>query len=139
MGQSRFKTLVLPSETLWFVVVGALAAGTHLTCLFIAVRFMHILPKYANILAFMLAFLVSFAGHYRLTFQATTQIWHQALWRWLCSAIIGFCLNQLLFLWGLHLFGQQQYLWTWLVVTLLVTLLTFLMGKFWAFHGKDSA
>lgn len=140
MGQSRLKTITSSPEALWFGLVGGLAALTHVGSLFICVHFIHISPQYANILAFIFAFMVSFCGHYYLTFKATAKIWHQALWRWFCSSVAGFVLNQLLFLYGLHLFGQDLYLWIWLVVTMLVTILSFLLGKFWAFRiNKESA
>lgn len=125
-------------QAAWFVLVGAVAAGVHFLALLFWVQVMLVTPAWANVWAFLLAFCASFGGHYRLTFrQQRSASWWPSLWRWFVSSVSGFALNQLLFVVGLHMWGQGFYVWIWLLVTLLVTLLTFVLGKFWAFGRRE--
>lgn len=137
MEQSRSGITHFFTQSGWFVIVGSFAAVTHFLGLVFWVHFVHIKPVWANVLAFLLAFLVSFAGHFQATFRHSVRSWQQALWRWLCSSIIGFGLNQLLFTMGLKLFGSQAYIPVWFMATVLVTILTFALGKFWAFRYAE--
>ena len=126
-------------QALWFLVVGTLAAGVHFLSLFTLVQVFHWSPAWANIGAFCIAFMVSFLGHYQLTFRKNTsqRSFLTSLWRWLTVSLAGFVLNQMLFTLGLRLFGQTAYIPVWLVVTLLVTVITFIFGKFWAFMHQE--
>ena len=127
-------------QALFFAVVGACAALTHFTVLVLLVQWGGIAPFWANPLAFVCAFCVSFYGHLSWTFRAHTAQghWLPSLWRWLLSSIGGFLLNQSLFAAGLSIFGQDNYRTIWFVVTLLVTLMTFALAKFWAFRHPHS-
>ncbi|UJF24434.1 GtrA family protein [Suttonella sp. R2A3] len=118
----------------WFAVVGVSAALTHVLCLWGLVDGLSWPPVWANIGAFCVAFLVSFFGHFLLTFRGMDTRWWASLIRWLLAAVSGFVLNQLLFILGLHLFGEAAYLWVWFVATAIVTLLSFVLAKFWAFR-----
>ncbi|MBI0129465.1 MULTISPECIES: GtrA family protein [Snodgrassella] len=124
------------AQGIWFTLVGGAAAAMHFLCLVVLVRYAHFLPVLANPLAFLCAFVISFSGHYYLTFSLTRHTWFQALWRWLFSSITGFMINQILFMAGIHWFGNQAYWWVWFIVTLIVTVLSFILGKFWAFNEK---
>ena len=53
-----------------FGLVGAAAAATHLACVWALVAGAGMAPLWANVLAFAVAFLVSYHGHARLTFGA---------------------------------------------------------------------
>ncbi len=128
----------LSKQGLWFVVVGSAAAATHFSCLVLLVQYAKLLPVIANPMAFLCGFVVSFAGHYHFTFSQTGYTWLQALWRWFCSSLTGFVLNQILFMAGINWFGNQAYWWLWLIVTAIVMVLSFLLGKFWAFNEKVS-
>lgn len=121
-----------------FIIVGASAALTHFLGLVVAVQLMNVSPAWGNVFGFCFAFIVSFLGHLNLTFRQ-----HQtkrlktisgSLWRWLVTSLAAFGLNQLLFVTAIHWFTEKYYLLIWLVVTLLVTVLTFLLGKIWAFR-----
>ena len=45
----------------------------------------------------------------------------------------GFMANQGLFVLGLYWFGERYYILVWLVVTTIITVMTFGLGKLWAF------
>lgn len=120
-----------------FIVMGSLAALVHLAVLYLAVTFFYITPAWANAIAFIVAFVVSFIGHLNVTFK-DNHLAHKArvssrLTKWFISALSGFILNQGLFVLGLAWLGESYYLLIWFIVTGIVTALSFLLGKLWAF------
>lgn len=179
------KTL-LSNQALWFLMVGAAAAGVHFLALITLVTFTYLTPAWANVFAFFIAFIVSFLGHFHFTFkpkpaidrgennrnnsiyqkhhhscQPITKINNpnhhndnansrntatlitskpshpalvKALMKWFASSLLGFLANQTLFLIGLNWFGQPYYPLIWLTVTAVITVMTFALGKLWAFN-----
>lgn len=126
-------------QGIWFIFVGACAAATHFCSLFFLVQFQAIQPAWANVFAFLIAFIISFFGHFKLTFKTQIQQHNFAhsLFKWFASSILGFIINQSLFMLGLEIFGTTYYIVIWLVITVLVTLCTFVLAKFWAFKGQS--
>ena len=152
-------------QALWFLAVGASAALVHFLVLVSIVNITTITPAWANVGAFLIAFVVSFLGHFYLTFrQANTS--HEtsqnsptfksniikndntksdsknykskqlsALIKWFSSSAASFIANQSLFVLGLRWFGEQYYILIWLLVTGVITVMTFALGKFWAFKS----
>ena len=137
MGQQSAEMKTFPVQGLWFCFTGSAAAATHFICLMALVDYVDLTPQLANPIAFIFAFLVSFLGHFRFTFRQISQNLLTTLWRWLFTSILGFLLNQLFFLLGLKLFGSEAYGVIWFVVTIIVTILTFILAKFWAFRSKE--
>lgn len=123
---------VVRVSPLAFVAVGAAAAGVHLAAVGFIVEVFGLAPTLANPLAFVPAFLVSFAGHYRYTFDSTLG-WRASLPRWLAASLTGFALNQGLYAGALSFAGAEYYLPLQALVTLLVAAVTYMAGKFWAF------
>lgn len=127
-------------EAVWYTLIGMMAAATHFLGLYLGVKFFHFSVATSNIFGFFWAFWVSFIGHFFLTFRASRlrgfsfTLFFTSLLRWLITSIGGFLLNQGLFLIGLKLMGEEYYLFIWLIVTLIVTIFTFLIGKFWGFR-----
>ena len=136
-------TKVASRQALWFLVVGACAALVHFLMSVSIVSFTSITPAWANAMAFLVAFLVSFLGHFYLTFSQSNyfsecQPWHQSLpvlGKWFVSSLAGFITNQALFLFGLNWFGERYYILIWIIVTGVITIMTFALGKFWAFRS----
>ena len=141
-------------QALWFLMVGASAALVHFLVLVSIVSFTTIGPAWANVSAFFLAFIVSFFGHFYLTFRqaehsavadhypndknSKQRTWRSslpALAKWFTSSAIGFMANQGLFVLGLSWFGEGYYMLIWLVVTGVITVMTFTLGKLWAFKS----
>lgn len=120
-----------------FIVMGSLAALVHFVVLYLAVSIFHIAPAWGNVIAFLCAFCVSFAGHLNVTFKSSTTASDgrvsAKLIKWFATSLAGFALNQSLFMLGLHWLGDGYYLLVWLMVTILVTICSFLLGKLWAF------
>ena len=123
----------------FFLLVGATAAAVHFAVLTLVVEYGAIAPLAANVIAFAVAFCVSFAGHYRLTFRTSGARFRGSVLRWLAVSLAGFAANQALFALGLRLFGADYYQPLWFAVTAAVTVFSFLAGKCWAFrHPADS-
>ena len=129
------KKKALSKQGFFFVIIGACAALVHFLTLIVLVQYFNLLPEFANVLAFLFAFSISFIGHFRVTFylRDVKRSWWKSLWRWFMSSLLGFSLNQALFMLGLLSFGQKYYPLIWLAVTVLVTLCTFSLAKLWAF------
>lgn len=137
-------------QALWFLIVGASAALVHFLVLVSIVSFTTITPTWANVIAFLLAFIVSFFGHFYLTFRQSQSSYERSdqntralSWRrslptlikWFASSAVGFAANQSLFVLGLNWFGEHYYIPIWIVVTGIITVMTFSLGKLWAFKS----
>ncbi len=129
-------TDMLKKQAVWFLIVGAAAALTHFLALVALVNWGGVAPAWGNVGAFLIAFVVSFTGHFSLTFDEQTerQRWLLSLAKWFASSLAGFLANQSLFVLGLHYVGNRYYIPIWFVVTVLVTVMTFALGKWWAFR-----
>ena len=126
-----------PRQLFKFIIMGSLAALVHLLVLYLAVSVFDIAPAWGNVIAFIIAFIVSFVGHLTVTFRDSNlnnpTLVSRKLIKWLASSISGFALNQGLFVIGLSWLGDAYYLLIWFIVTGIVTVLSFLLGKLWAF------
>jgi putative flippase GtrA len=116
---------------LWFLVVGSSAALTHLA-VFAWAR-SHMWPELANAAGFVVAFVVSFAGHRWLSFQGASTTVRQSLARFALTALGGFATNELVFVALFRGLGWPQ------VVALVVGLVvaagqTFALSRLWAFR-----
>ena len=119
---------------LFFALVGAAAALTHLTVVYLLVELASWPPARANVAAFCVAFLVSYMGQRRYTFGGGAP-WLHSMARWGAVSVAAFALNQLMFTQALLHLPGQPYLLLLAVVTFLVAALSFLLGKVWAFAG----
>lgn len=115
-----------------FVLVGAVAASVHIAIVYILVDHLNFSPSIANVLAFACAFIVSFSGHRHLTFDANAHL-TRSLARWLQVSVGAFAANQILYMAALHYFPQIWYLLSLAMVTLIVAIASYVMGKVWAF------
>ncbi len=115
---------------LWFLLVGASAALTHVLVFALTKDLM--LPELANAVGFGVAFFVSFFGHRWLSFQDTKTTLLQSLRRFSVTAVAGFMCNELVFMLLLRVFG-----WADMPALLLALVLaagqTFVLSRFWAF------
>ena len=125
-------------QGLQFVLVGAAAASTHLLVVGLLVSLTDMHPLLANALAFLLAFVVSYNGHALLTFaQAQARGW-AVLGRYFAVASLSFVVNELLYAAALR-WLHWNYLFSLLLVLLLVAVGTFVLSKSWAFKAPGKA
>ena len=122
-------------QLLRFGIVGALAAAVHFTAVVIQVSLFALHPLIANVIAFLVAFQVSYLGHRHWTFSHTKDGSNQSVWRFFLVAVSSFFVNEGLFYCFLR-FTSLPYWVSLAVVLILVAGMTFLLGKFWAFAHR---
>lgn len=119
---------------LWFIAVGSAAALTHLAVF--ALLHQRLVPgawpEAVNAVAFLVAFLVSFAGHRLLSFKDAGTTLKQSFARFALTASLGFLANELVFSSLLHIFNVPA-LPALLVALTLAAGQTFVLSRFWAF------
>ena len=118
----------------WFLVVGATAAAVHMATFLLTAPYLW--PEIANAAGFCVAFVVSFMGHRRLSFQDADTSWWQSLRRFAVTALAGFAANEVMFVALLR--GLQLPDWLALFFALVfASAQTFLLSRFWAFRRKS--
>ena len=125
-------------ELLVFGCVGVSALLAHFVIVSLWLVPAGLPPLAANVVAFLLAFQVSYWGHRQLTFRAQHVPHRQSLPRFLGVAGLSFALNEALYFVLLR-FTALDYRSALLLVLLLVALCTFVLSKLWAFAGKRPA
>ncbi len=122
-------------QVAWFVMVGCAAAATHWLVVVAAVSMLGTPPLLANVLGWLTAFGVSFAGHYTLTFRHQKAPFAQALRRFFLVSAAGFVINEAAYAWLLHATTIRYDL---LLALILVgiAVMTFILGRFWAFRQR---
>lgn len=116
-----------------FSTTGAMATLTHYLTVILLVELHLLLPLTANIIGFTTGFVVSFTGHRFWTFADTTQKISQSLPNFIIVALFNFSINQTLYfilLKKIHL----PYDIALIIVLGVMALITFSLGKFWAFR-----
>ena len=116
-----------------FAVVGSLAAFIHLGVLYLAVDTLGYTPMTGNTLAFIIAFIVSYAGQSLWTFNHKQHTHKGSMLRFLVTQLLcSFVLNQGLYALLLKL-THLDYMVASFIVLLTVPLATFTLSKYWAF------
>ena len=121
----------MSASVFWFLVVGGVAALTHMAVFALAQARMW--PELANALGFCVAFFVSFVGHRLLSFKDALTSIGTSLGRFAVTAVAGFVSNQLVFVLLLRALDWPA------LLALFVALVfaagqTFLFSRFWAFR-----
>lgn len=102
----------------WFTVVSLVPVGMF--------------PLLANVVGFMMAFLMSYVGHSYWTFLSPATVHRQCLPRFFLVALCGFILNETLYF-LLLTYSDLGYQKSLIVVLGLVSFFTFTLSKKWAF------
>lgn len=140
MDQQKVINEVTKKQGFYFLIVGSFAALIHFCVLVLCVQILNIHPNYANCVAFFVAFIFGFIGHLHLTFKSENSLadWKAKLSKWFMSSVFGFVLNQAIFSGTILLIGQKYYVPIWIFATAVVTVVSFLFAKFWAFKGNSA-
>lgn len=117
-----------------FVFVGASAAMVHLLSAALGVR-LGLHPLAANVVAFHVAFVVSYLGQSRLTFADRDVSVRDALPRFLAVSYLGFATNEALYA-LLLAHTRLHYLVALAAVLVAVAAMTFLLSRAWAFRER---
>lgn len=123
------------SQLSWFVVVGCAAAATHWVVVVAVVSLASLAPLAANVIGWLVAFVVSFSGHYQLTFRYQRAPMLRAALRFFLVSALGFCVNEASYAWLLHA-TTIRYDVLLAAILIAIAALTFILGRFWAFRSK---
>ncbi|RTZ40681.1 GtrA family protein [Candidimonas sp. SYP-B2681] len=120
----------------WFVAVGFAASVTHWLVVVGAVSASGMRPLLANIVGWLVAFCVSFSGHFLLTFRQQRAPLVQAARRFFAVSALGFGVNELAYAWLLH---ATTLPYDALLALILIGIagMTFILGRAWAFRHKS--
>jgi putative flippase GtrA len=121
----------------WFIAVGCAAAATHWAVAVTLVSQAGLAPPIANAAGWLIAFLVSFSGHYHLTFRHSGASWIRAAPRFFLISVLGFAVNETSYIWLLRV-TSLPYDVLLAAILIAVAALTFLAGRLWAFHYGDN-
>nr|WP_242697523.1 GtrA family protein [Bordetella petrii] len=117
-------------------MVGVGATTTHWLAVVMCVEWLCIRPLVANIAGWFIAFIVSFMGHYLLTFRHLSARWTIALRRFFLVSTCGFLFNEVVYAWLLSNTRQSYELMLGLVL-LGLAFATFLASRLWAFRCRS--
>ena len=119
----------------WFVAVGCAAAATHWLTAVACVSGLDIRPFIANFIGWAVAVVVSFLGHYFLTFRHQEKALLPAIRRFLVVSATGFAVNEVSFVFLLQVTTIPYYV---LLAMILVAIagMTFILSRYWAFRHK---
>ena len=121
----------------WFVLVGASAALTHMAVFALVLILVPTLwPEIANVAGFLVAFLVSFVGHRRLSFQDAGTGLVQSFLRFAATAVAGFMTNEGVFIVLFRVLAFSA--WAALMCGIvLAAVQTFVLSRYWAFKRNS--
>jgi putative flippase GtrA len=117
----------------WFVIVGCAAAATHWAVAVACVAWAGLAPLLANVAGWLVAFGVSFTGHYRLTFRHQQAPLLQAALRFFLVSALGFAVNEAAYATLLHI-TPIRYDILLALVLIGIAGMTFILGRYWAFR-----
>jgi putative flippase GtrA len=121
----------------WFIAVGCAAAATHWLTVVCCVEVFGAPPLLANLVGWLVAFGVSFSGHYRLTFRHQAGAWHVAARRFFFISAGGFLINEASYAWLLQRTALRYDVLLALVLVA-IAILTFLFSRLWAFRRSSA-
>ncbi len=119
-----------------FVAVGCAAAATHWLVAVLAVRALSYAPLVANLVGWLVAFCVSFAGHFHFTFRHQHAPIAKAARRFFLVSALGFSVNELAYAWLLRV-TTIRYDILLALILIAIAVMTFILGRFWAFRHKS--
>jgi putative flippase GtrA len=132
MVQRQGPMKKLSHQVGWFIVVGASASVVHWVVVVLLVSGGLLAPLIANVVGWLVAFGVSFTGHYQLTFRHQRGRLMRSVTRFFALSAAGFLINELSFAFFLTKTALPYEL---LLAAILIAVagLTFIASRFWAF------
>ena len=115
-----------------FVAVGCAAAAVHFGMVVLLVEHVGATPLAANVVGWLVAFVVSFAGQHRLTFADRSAPLLQAAPRFFAISAGGFATNEAAYALLLHV-SAIRYDVALAIVLLAVAVMTYVLSSRWAF------
>ncbi len=122
-------------QLILFCMVGLAAACVHYLTVVALVEQFSLLPLVANIVAFLVAFNISYLGHRLFTFANATMRHPIAMRRWFLVASINFIANETLYYILMQNF-HLDYSIALIIVLSVLPIISFLIAKLWAFNHQ---
>jgi len=117
-----------------FIIVGGLATFVHYSVALLTHHLFGLSPLWANFLAFLIAFNVTYIGNYFWAFEADSD--HKtSLPKSLAVSVTGLALSQII-VWGLTERLAFPFHLTLIFAVTLVPMVTFSLNRFWVFKEK---
>jgi len=127
--------MLRPARWLVFVLVGSAAAAVHWGVVLALVHGWRAAPLLANVAGWCVAFVVSFAGHRWGTFASRQAPVARAVRRFVIVSLGGLALNETAYALLLH-FTPLRFDVALVLVLLAVAIVTYQLGRHWAFEGR---
>jgi len=127
------------SKLMRFGLVGVLATLTHLVVGNFTQFMTSLVPQICSFFGFVVAFLVSYLGHFHFTFRdqsKTLSVSGKPLVRFAAIAIFGFLIS-LIVLTTLDYYSLGNSIYRLSFSILVIPILTFLLSNFWAFKANQ--
>lgn len=125
------------SQIVRFVAVGCAAAATHWAVAITCVKLLSMQPLLANVIGWALAFIVSFSGHYGLTFRNQNTVFWQAARRFFVVSLTGFLINETVYALGLK-YSALRYDVLLAAILVGMAIVTYVVARFWAFRSTPA-
>jgi len=119
-----------------FGVIGVIAAITHY-CIAIFLTDHQVAAAWANLVAFVIAFWISYFGHRYFSFDAGDVSHQQTLPRFILVAVLGFILNESLLLLMLH-FTKISIALGLPFIIIITAMFTFILSRQFAFDTSGT-
>jgi putative flippase GtrA len=116
-----------------FGIVGLTAAAVHFSVVVLLVELNLLQPLYANVIAFLISFNISYSGHRYWTFRGTVTQHRTAFPKLLLLQTSNLIANESLFYISLT-FLKLPYPVALLLVLVTLPIITFTVSKFWVFR-----
>lgn len=117
-----------------FSITGGSSTAVHFCTVMLLVASRLLTPIAANIIAFLIAFSVSYFGHSRWTFaDFKNNSNKRTLPKFFATAVFSFTLNESLFAYLIYV-ENMPYRIALLIVLASVSIVTFLISRYWAFR-----
>jgi putative flippase GtrA len=123
-------------EILRFIAVGCAAATTHFVTVFTLVEYWQITPSLSNISGWLVAFIVSFIGHFFITFKNHRNPPAKTIARFFALSLSGFLLNETAYLMLLQ-WTNIHYAVNLFIVLIGVAVFTYYLSRQWVFFRSS--
>jgi len=119
-------------QSIKFVMVGGLAASIHFLVVILLVELFNLNPLIANIIAFLVAFCVSFSGQRLFTFARSNKSIKESLLPYFLISLTSFVCNELCLSFAIYVLNLPYQIALFSVL-IIVAIGTYFSSKRWAF------
>lgn len=133
---NKFRVWILDNFSfIRFAIVGGGATLIHLVTAATIISYLTLSPLKANLIAFLLAFVFSFLGHYYWSFNSSRNIF-SSVFRFIIIALLGFLINNIILV-LLLADGYLTELESIFISAMFVPFFTYLLARIWVFSKGE--